>query len=298
MKSELANWSDLRIFLAVMRHGSTLAASRALNIAQPTVARRIDVLEHDCGLHLFDRDTRGFHPTRAAATLRALAETVEAAVQAFETEARRLSRPKPIRITGFSTNFSETVVQIFGDFTEQNPEVDLEFVPTVRLLDLMAGEADIALRISPSPDHPDLIRRPISTAQFTLYGTPEYARRHGLPRSPEEMVHHTILAYLPQDGQAFTYDWICQHMPPDRIARVFREVTVAYAAIRAGHGLGLLNVRMNAPAERDGTLIRCFDPPKALDTPHRVLINPEAWRRPEIRAFCAFFVPRYKALFP
>ncbi|MBT8425437.1 MAG: LysR family transcriptional regulator, partial [Silicimonas sp.] len=52
MKSEFRNWSDIRVFLAVIREGSTLAASRKLGVAQPTVARRIDALEHETGLIL------------------------------------------------------------------------------------------------------------------------------------------------------------------------------------------------------------------------------------------------------
>jgi DNA-binding transcriptional LysR family regulator len=62
MKSETWNWSDLRVFLAVLDAGSTLAASKALGMAQPTVARRIDALEHATGLTLFERDTRGRNP--------------------------------------------------------------------------------------------------------------------------------------------------------------------------------------------------------------------------------------------
>ena len=68
MKSEFRDWSDVRVFLAVVRAGSTLAASNSLGMAQPTVARRIEALEHALGLVLFERDrgdsTR--HPRRRA----------------------------------------------------------------------------------------------------------------------------------------------------------------------------------------------------------------------------------------
>ena len=68
MKSDFRDWSDVRVFLAVVRAGSTLAASKSLGMAQPTVARRIEALEHALGLVLFERDrgdsTR--HPRRRA----------------------------------------------------------------------------------------------------------------------------------------------------------------------------------------------------------------------------------------
>ncbi|NNF92227.1 MAG: LysR family transcriptional regulator, partial [Boseongicola sp.] len=99
MKSEFRNWSDIRVFLAVIREGSTLAASRKLGVAQPTVARRIDALEHETGLILFERDTRGFKPTREARSLIPLAESIEETTRRFATKSRDLAKPRPIRIT-------------------------------------------------------------------------------------------------------------------------------------------------------------------------------------------------------
>ena len=49
------DWGDLKYFLAVAKAGSTLAAARALNVNQTTVARRIAALESDLKLKLFDR---------------------------------------------------------------------------------------------------------------------------------------------------------------------------------------------------------------------------------------------------
>lgn len=42
-------WSDLRYFLGVARHGSTLAAARALQTSQSTVQRRLAALERKLG---------------------------------------------------------------------------------------------------------------------------------------------------------------------------------------------------------------------------------------------------------
>ena len=78
MKSEFRNWSDIRVFLAVVREGSTLAASHKLGMAQLTVARRIEALEHATGLTLFERDNRGFKPTKNGRELVKLAVSLGA----------------------------------------------------------------------------------------------------------------------------------------------------------------------------------------------------------------------------
>ncbi len=85
-------WSDLRIFLAVAREGSTLAASRVLTMNQTTVSRRIEALEHALGLGLFTRTTRGFAQTPQGQALMARMEAVEVAALDVEVEATRLTR--------------------------------------------------------------------------------------------------------------------------------------------------------------------------------------------------------------
>lgn len=297
MQNAFRNWSDIRIFLAVVRAGSTLAASRELGIAQPTVARRIEALEHEVGLTLFDRDTRGFRPTDAAQKLLPEAEAIEAAAENFTAKVRDLTQVRPIRITAAPTNLSPRVTEIFSAFSDHYPEVQLEFLPGIKSFDLSAGEADVALRLSWSKQDPDLICRHISHAQFTLFGTPSYADKHGLPRSPEEMADHTIYTFHRDDVRPILRDWFLKYVPATVIARSFSETSLMDAAIRSGSGLGLMNLRMVEAEEKAGTLIRCFEPPEELSAPHMVLISPQAYRRPEVKAFTKFFIPRYAAIF-
>ena len=74
----------------------------------------------------------------------------------------------------------------------------------------------------------------------------------------------------------------------------FTEIDLMHAAIKAGHGLGLMNDKL---AEGDETLIRCFEPIEELSRQHLMLIAPQAYRRPEVKAFVKFFAPRYAAIF-
>ena len=294
MKSAFRNWSDVRVFLAVMREGSTLAASRKLDIAQPTVARRIDALEHEIGLTLFERDTRGFHPTEVARALLPIAEAFEKAAAEFGDKAQGLKACRPIRVTAYLANFSPRITSIFSEFLELRPDVKFDFLPGVQVLDLMAGEADIALRITRSPVEPDLICRKISTARFSLFGAPSYAEKYGLPTSPEELAGHRLLTFQRADVPQVFHQWLLKYATPDQIVLSFTEIDMMHSAIRAGRGLGVANLKL---AEGDPSLIRCFDPPEELSAEHVMLVSPDAYRRPEVREFTKFFAPRYAALF-
>ena len=57
--------ADLKLVVAVARHGSVGAAARQLLITQPSASQRLAALERRCGVRLFERDTRGARPTAA-----------------------------------------------------------------------------------------------------------------------------------------------------------------------------------------------------------------------------------------
>ena len=82
------DWNDLRHFLAVARHGSTLAAAKALKVSHSTVHRRVEELEKNVGRKLVKRHSTGYGLTELGHEMRAYAERVEDTVLAFE---RRLA---------------------------------------------------------------------------------------------------------------------------------------------------------------------------------------------------------------
>ena len=80
------DWDDLRHFLAVARHGSTIQAAKALGMNQSTVQRRIAALERQLGRRLFDRCPEGYRLTRLGEELRPIAERVETDISDFSRQ--------------------------------------------------------------------------------------------------------------------------------------------------------------------------------------------------------------------
>ncbi|MGI9394477.1 MAG: LysR family transcriptional regulator [Boseongicola sp.] len=293
MKNEFRNWSDVRVFLSVVREGSTLAASRKLGIAQPTVARRIEALENEVGLTLFERDTRGFKPTENALSLYPLAEVIEKASEKFSSRSRELTSLRPIRITA-PGYFSEQATEIFSDFVALNPDTAFEFIHSLKVLNLLEGDADIAIRVAASEPDENLICRKVSVDHWALFGGQTYADKFGLPNSLDDLKGHRFVTFQHDDAADFLHTWLARTVAPDQIIMSFSDLDLMHASVRAGHGLGLCRVR---PSESDGALIRCFDNIEELSRPVMMLIAPDAYRRPEVRAFTKFFAPRYAAIF-
>ena len=70
------DWDDVRVFLAVARHGSLRAAGRALGLSQPTIGRRLAAFEATFGgPTLFDRLPEGLRLNGAGEALMPAAES-------------------------------------------------------------------------------------------------------------------------------------------------------------------------------------------------------------------------------
>ena len=73
------DWQDLRIFLALGRHGSLSAAARALGVNHATIARRLHSLEDSLGEKLVERRPEGFALTLAGTHTLAVAGDMDSA---------------------------------------------------------------------------------------------------------------------------------------------------------------------------------------------------------------------------
>ncbi|EEF23270.1 HTH-type transcriptional regulator cynR, putative, partial [Ricinus communis] len=174
-------WDDLKIFLAVARHGTLGAAARALGQSQPTMGRRIRVLEEQLGYLLFQRSGDGFLLTHEG-------EAVLQNVQQMEDEAnavlRKLSGRQQLdgllRVSTTEWFGAHVLAPVFARFCADNPGMTLELVSETRLVSLARREADLVFRFREF-DEPDVIQRKAMHAEFGLYGAGAYLRQAGVP---------------------------------------------------------------------------------------------------------------------
>ena len=187
-------------FLAVARHGSTLAVSKALKMNQSTVQRRLTELERGIGRPLVRRLPTGYRLTEFGQEMLPHAERVEQAVLAFEQRVEEDSRhvagvlrvtcPEPIvyRITQSG---------LLDSFHTRYPALRIEFVMNDKYVDLAKGEADVALR-SGDTDDGDLIGRKIADSHWAIYACRRYLEQHGKPERIE--VLREVALDAAQDG--------------------------------------------------------------------------------------------------
>ena len=286
-------WSDLRIFLAVEREGSTLAAARTLNVNQTTVSRRLQALERGLALRLFERSTRGHALTPQGAALVARAEAVEAAAKEVELEAERLTRDLAgvIRVTAAESIMTHVVSRLITVYRAVHPEVRFESLSAEDRLELERGEADIAFRAGEVQLGDTLIGQRLPDIPWTVYCSESYAATHGRPSGLADLADHTVVAYSGAPSmQPFSIHFM-SHVRGEQVVATCNTVSNMTGVLRTGMGVGMLNV-----FEGDGTpgLVRCFSPLPQMASPWWLVAAPEAYLQPRIRSFTAYAAARIR----
>ena len=163
-------WSDVRIFLAVLRTGTLGGAARALRLSHPTVGRRLRALEEATGQTLFQRTADGHVLTEEGRAIVALAEQMEEGALAME---RRLAGHEQqlrgsLRISSADWFGAYVLPPVIAEYTSAYPGVDVEVLTGTRLFSLAQRESDIAFRIVPF-DTSDIVQRRLARLNYGVY---------------------------------------------------------------------------------------------------------------------------------
>lgn len=189
-------WDDLKLFLAVHEQGSLSGAARTLKLGQPTLSRRIAALEETVGEALFDRQSQGATLTAAGKKLLPAAQSMaEWANEAELSVKKQTYLPEgKVRIAAPPGIAYELVAPLAAKIRQQHPQIHIEVLSGVEVLNLGRGEADLSLR-SQKPTDADLACVDEVSSVMRAYVSKTYAAK--LPPRPE-------LADL---------DWICWATP-------------------------------------------------------------------------------------
>ena len=288
------DWNDLKFFLAVARHGSTIAAGKALRTSQSTVQRRLGELEARIGRELAVRQTTGYRLTTFGEKLLPLAERVEAAVNDFEQcvtgEVReeagviRMTCPEPI---------VPRLLPLIEQFHARHPRLRVEFVTSDRYLDLTKGEADVALRSGDTED--ELVGRKIADSIWAVYASRSYVERHGKPETPEDLDRHRVVSLDEAMSKHRLVGWLNSVAPNATIAARNNSILGLMQAVKSGLGASALPVSM---AEQHEELVRLFGPVVELSRSWRLLTHPDLRRTKRISLFFDFIIEQREALKP
>ena len=289
------DWNDLKYFLAVARHGSTIAAGKALGTSQSTVHRRLDELERRIGQALATRQTSGYRLTEYGTTLLQFAERIEAAVGDFQRRATDIEQDiegsDPRHLSGADRYPDDAVGPDRAASMPAIRDLRVEFITSDRYLDLSKGEVDVAFRSGDTDD--ELVGRKIADSIWAVYASHGYIERHGKPERIEDLSQHLLVGFDETLANHRAAKWLKEVAPDARMPVRNNSVLGLVSAVKSGAGLGPLPTALG-DAEPD--LVRVLGPVPELTRSWRLLTHPDIRRVPRIAAFFDYIIEQREAL--
>ncbi|MBL4766112.1 MAG: LysR family transcriptional regulator [Rhodobacteraceae bacterium] len=283
----MLDWNDIRIFLSVATEGSTLAASKKLNINQTTVGRRMLALESALGLTLFERDTRGYSLTSQGSALIDVAERMKKAAENVLVRAGHLGRnlDGKIRVTAAHSSMAHWVLPLISEFRKSNPDIHFETNAAEHYVSLENGEADIAIRAADKVKGDTLIIKRLPSVRWGIYCSKTYFAANGMPRSVDDLINHPILSYpeIMIEGVKLM-KWLDHYVDRTKIVNTVDSVITMSASLRTEDAVGVLPC-VEGDQLRD--LIMCFTN-KDLISGLWLVASKESYQEQRVKKFMKF----------
>lgn len=237
----MADWDDLRVFLAVARGESLSAAGRVLKLDPATVGRRIARLERSLGAGLFLRSAQGYTLTEDGARLldhaRAAETTISAALSGVKGEAGQLTGQVRIGAPDGCANF--VLPQVLAQICDDHPGLDVQIVALPRVFNLSKREADLAIAVSP-PTAGRLKVQKLTDYRLHLAASRGYLARSAPIVTLDDLRQHRVIGYISDMIFDRELDYAAQigvGAPP----LASNSVSVQFNWVRAGAGVAMVH---------------------------------------------------------
>lgn len=237
----MADWDDLRVFLAVARAESLSGAGRGLKLDAATVGRRVARLEEALAAKLFVKSPQGYALTDAGARLLPYAERAELALAGATEDlggaAGQLSGQLRIGAPDGCANY--LLPQVCATLCDEHPGLEVQIVALPRVFNLSKREADMAIAVSP-PSAGRLTVQRLTDYQLHLAGSEAYLARHPPIRNRADLRGHRMIGYIPDMIFDKELDYLAE-TGAQTVGLASNSVSVQMQAVRAGAGLAIVH---------------------------------------------------------
>lgn len=247
--------NEMAIFAIVVSSGSFTRAAEKLKLPKSTVSRKVSQLEKRVGVRLINRTTRNLKPTETGKLyfsqcqkMLEQAEEADRVVNNMQSEPSGLLRiSTPL---SFGTPF---FIGVIKQFLEKYPKVNVEIISDNKQIDMLEHEVDIAFRIGPLSDS-SLIARNIGTARLSLCASPDYIKKHGLPKSINDLENHTCITHPVSPWVFQSSNGKVDFQPQSRM--IANDMEMIRKMVREGFGIGAVPQILISEDLRNNSLVK------------------------------------------
>ena len=277
----MADWENLRHFLAVARSGTLSGAARALKVDHATVSRRLAALEAELDVALVERLPRSCRLTAIGRQAFDQAVLMEAAADGIARIAQAAHAPLIGKVTLSAPPVlaAHVLAQHLAHFRSRYPDIRLSLAAQAQQVSLSRREADVALRLV-RPEEAGSFARKVGTMAFGLYARRDYAHRD-VPDRWQFIAYDESFADMPQQK------WLLGTAGARPIACELNDISGHHIAARAGAGVAGLPCFLG---DADPDLMRIGQDIPAFSRDIWLLVHRDLRKTPSVRAVMDFVV--------
>jgi len=237
----MADWDDLRVFLAVARGESLSRAGRVLKLDAATVGRRIARFEENLGARLFTRSPQGYLLTDEGGRLVTHAQAVETEMErardALSGSTEGISGQVRIGAPDGAANY--LLPQVVARIMAENPALEVQIVALPRVFSLTRREADMVIAVS-KPEQGRVIAQKITDYRLHLAASQSYLDAAPPLQALSDLKAHRVVGYIPDMIFDRELDYLSD-LGIDHPPVASNSVSVQLNLIRQGAGVGVVH---------------------------------------------------------
>lgn len=186
---------EMEVFAVVVDAGSLSAAGRRLGLTPSAISRTVDRIEASLGVRLVLRTTRLLTLTAEGQAYLSAARRILADLDDAEQAVADQGAPRGrLRVSAALAHGRLVVVPLLKEFVALYPHILLEISLTDVVIDVAAGQADVAIRFGRLADSV-LTARKLGETGRVVVASPSYLARRGEPMTPEDLYEHDCLNF-------------------------------------------------------------------------------------------------------
>lgn len=183
-------------FVSVVESGSFAKAAEKLDQSVSAVSRHVADLEQHLDARLLNRTTRRLSLTEPGRAFHERAVQLLADLEEAEqgASAGGITPRGTLKLTAPITYGTRVLAPLIAAFAAKYDQVRVDVDLSDRIVDLVDEGFDLAVRIGDIRNQ-FLVARRIGTTAIVCCASPDYLKRHGTPRTPDELARHVCLTY-------------------------------------------------------------------------------------------------------
>ena len=191
---------SMRVFSAVAKNRSFSVAAKKLSISKAMVSKHIKSLENSLSVRLFNRTTRKLNLTDAGSSYYEKVNIILSEIDETESAISQLnSEPKgKLKVMAQPSFGAFHLSRALSLYLKKYTEVTVNLELSHRVPDLVEENIDLAFHVGELNDSMYVSRR-IASARRVICASPEYIKKIGMPKKPEDLLNHNCLIYMPRN---------------------------------------------------------------------------------------------------